>query len=61
LIGTIRTWFDVQTSAIALYVGQRAIAESIAKAAPEKRVMVQVDTEGKFHIELDRTRSFWLL
>lgn len=52
------SWKDQQDAAIALYVGQRSQAASIAQAAKAKRIAVQIDADGSQPLELSRTRSW---
>ncbi len=51
------TWYDVQTAALALFVGQPERAREICRAAGEKRVAAQIEPDGSQPLELARTRS----
>ena len=51
------SWFDVQATAIALFVGNTDFAMTILEAAKTKRIEYQIDPEGKQPGELVRTKS----
>ena len=51
------SWFDVQATAIALFVGNTDFAKTILEAAKTKRIEYQIDPEGKQPGELVRTKS----
>lgn len=52
------TWYDVQTTAIALFVGNKTLAKQICEEAKSKRIAYQITPEGKQPEELVRTLSF---
>ncbi|KZV83068.1 chondroitin AC/alginate lyase [Exidia glandulosa HHB12029] len=52
------TFADMQLAAIALFVGDKAGATTIANAAKSKRIDVQIASDGSQPQELTRTRSF---
>ena len=52
------TWYDVQTTAIALFVGNNVLAKQICDEAKSKRIGYQITPEGKQPEELVRTLSF---
>ncbi len=52
------TWYDVQTTAIALFVGDKARALQICEKAKTKRIAYQITPEGKEPEELVRTLSW---
>lgn len=52
------TWYDVQATAIALFVGETAIAKQICEGAKSKRIAYQITPEGGQPEELVRTLSF---
>ena len=52
------TWFDVQTTQIALAIGRKDVAKRILEAVPKKRIAVQVESDGRQPLELVRTASF---
>ncbi|PIS44667.1 MAG: hypothetical protein COT22_09325 [Ignavibacteria bacterium CG08_land_8_20_14_0_20_37_9] len=51
------SWFDVQATAIALFVGNIDFAKNIVETAKTKRIEYQIDPEGKQAEELVRTKS----
>ena len=52
------TWYDVQTTAIALFVDDKATAKQICEEAKTKRIGYQITPEGDQPEELVRTLSF---
>ena len=52
------SWFDVQYSHIAYYLGENEEAIKILTDFPEKRIAYQVKPDGSQHEELVRTRAF---
>ncbi|MFZ4620323.1 MAG: alginate lyase family protein [Bacteroidota bacterium] len=52
------SWYDVHTSAVALFVGQKDKAKEIFEKAKQKRVAYQFSPEGKQAEELARTLSW---
>lgn len=52
------TWYDAQTAALALFVGQRALAYEILEASKTWRIAVQIEPAGSQPLELARTRSW---
>lgn len=52
------TFADMQLAALALFVGDKVGATTIAKAAKSKRIDVQIAANGSQPQELARTRSF---
>lgn len=52
------SWYDVHTSSVALFVGQKEKARSIVESAKAKRIAYQFSPEGKQAEELVRTLSW---
>jgi Alginate lyase len=52
------TFYDVQATALALYIGQTDAARNILQAARTKRIARQIQPDGKMPRELARTLSF---
>ncbi|NUN71282.1 MAG: alginate lyase family protein [Bacteroidetes bacterium] len=52
------TWYDVHTSAVALFVGKKETARRIAEEAKEKRIAYQFSPDGEQAEELARTLSW---
>jgi hypothetical protein len=52
------TWYDAHVIPAALYSGKTNIARRIVKEAAEKRILAQIEPDGKQPKELARTRSF---
>jgi hypothetical protein len=52
------TWYDVTAVNLALFTGQDDIARRILEAAPDYRIMSQIEADGRQPLELRRTRSY---
>ncbi len=52
------TLYDVQAMRLALILGRTDLARSIAEAAGQKRIVVQIQADGRQPLELERTASF---
>jgi lysophospholipase L1-like esterase len=51
------TWFDVQATSFALFVGDEARARQILLAARQRRIASQIEPDGTMPHELRRTKS----
>jgi hypothetical protein len=51
------TYFDVQISYIALFLGERAFARSVLETAIEKRILAHIKPDGSQPEEMARTRT----
>lgn len=52
------TWYDVQRTAISIFLGKIDAAKELLETAKEKRISSQITPEGKQPLELARTKSF---
>jgi hypothetical protein len=52
------SWMDAQVAAIALYLGDRKLAHTIAETAKTARIAFQIKPDGSEPLELARTKSF---
>lgn len=52
------TWYDVQTTSFALFIGKTDDARKILETAKQKRIAAQVEPDGKLPLELARTNSW---
>ncbi len=52
------TFYDVQSISFALFVRRNDLAKQIAEAAKEKRIALQVESDGRQPLELQRTRAW---
>ena len=52
------TWYDVQATSIALFLGKNEFARKVLEEAKEKRIGSQIEKDGKLPNELRRTRSW---
>ncbi|MEM6600751.1 MAG: alginate lyase family protein [Verrucomicrobiota bacterium] len=52
------TWHDVHITAIALYVGRKALARDVALSIPDNRLKRQINRLGEQKYELRRSRSW---
>lgn len=52
------TWYDMQVAALALFVGDTALARSVIATSAKQRVDSQIAPDGSQPLELARTRPF---
>ena len=52
------SWMDAQVAAIALYLGDKTLAHTIAETAKTNRIAFQIKPDGSEPLELARTKSF---
>jgi len=51
------TWYDAQTAAIAMYVGERELARQIVERAKSKRIAKCIEPDGEQPEEMRRTKG----
>ena len=51
------TWYDAQVAAIAMFVGEREIAQQIVEKAKTKRIARAIEPDGQQPEEMDRTKG----
>jgi len=52
------TWYDVQVTSLALYLGKMDDARKYLEQAKEKRIGAQIESDGRQPLELARTKSW---
>jgi hypothetical protein len=50
--------YDLQVATFALFIGHEEIARDIFNQLPERRLAVQIESDGKQPLELERTKAW---
>src|SRR4029077_17640745 len=52
------TYYDLELTTFALFIGKTEIATNILRAVPEKRISRQIQPDGRQTLELARTNAW---